>query len=38
VPYGDYWLRADWGIIQRIERHRTASETAIAPEIQPKPL
>jgi len=38
VPYGDYWLRADWGIIQRIERHRAASETAIAPEIQPKPL
>jgi len=31
VPYGDYWLRADWGIIQRIERHRAASETAIAP-------
>jgi hypothetical protein len=38
VPYGVYWLRADWGIIQRIERHRAASETAIAPEIQPKPL
>jgi hypothetical protein len=38
VPYGDYWLRADWGIIQRIERHRAASETALAPEMPPKPL
>lgn len=29
VPYGNYWLRADWGIIERIERRRTASEAAV---------
>lgn len=29
APYGNYWLRADWGIIKRIEGRRTASETAV---------
>ena len=38
IPYGNYWLRADWGIIRRIERHRAASETAITPTPAPKPL
>ncbi|GIV11603.1 MAG: hypothetical protein KatS3mg020_1094 [Fimbriimonadales bacterium] len=31
VPYGDYWLRADWGIIKRIEKRRAVSETATPP-------
>lgn len=38
IPYGNYWLRADWGIIRHIERHRAVSETAIAPTTAPKPL
>lgn len=38
IPYGSYWLRADWGIIRHIERHRAASETAITPNTAPKPL
>ncbi|BCW95809.1 MAG: hypothetical protein KatS3mg018_1291 [Fimbriimonadales bacterium] len=38
VPYGDYWLRAEWGLIARIERCRAASETALTPDTAPKPL
>lgn len=37
VPYGEYWLRADWDIIKRIESRRTASETASLPVQPPKP-
>lgn len=37
MPYGDYWLRAEWGIIKRIESRRTASETASVPLQSPKP-
>ncbi|MCX7992570.1 MAG: hypothetical protein N2651_02750 [Fimbriimonadales bacterium] len=37
VRYGDYWLRADWGIIKRIESRRTASETANLQVQSPKP-
>lgn len=35
APYGDYWLRAEWGIIKRIESRRVASETATAPQPTP---
>ncbi|OYT73983.1 MAG: hypothetical protein CFK48_00375 [Armatimonadetes bacterium CP1_7O] len=37
VPYGDYWLRADWNLIKRIEHRRAASETASLPVQTPKP-
>lgn len=37
VRYGNYWLRADWDIIKRIESRRAASETAAAPLQSPKP-
>ncbi len=37
LPYGDQWLRADWGIIKRIESRRAASETASVPIQSPKP-
>ncbi|GIV04752.1 MAG: hypothetical protein KatS3mg016_0327 [Fimbriimonadales bacterium] len=37
VPYGDYWLRADWDLIKRIEHRRAASETASLPVQTPKP-
>lgn len=37
VPYGDYWLRADWNLIKRIESRRAASETATLPVQSPKP-
>jgi hypothetical protein len=28
LPYGHYWLRADWNLIRQIESLRRASETA----------
>lgn len=37
VRYGDYWLRADWDLIKRIESRRAASETATIPVQSPKP-
>lgn len=37
VRYGDYWLRADWDLIKRIESRRTASETATLPVQLSKP-
>lgn len=37
VPYGDYWLRADWNLIKRIEHRRAASEAATMPVQTPKP-
>ncbi|MCS7300944.1 MAG: hypothetical protein NZ556_05250 [Fimbriimonadales bacterium] len=36
MPYQGYWLRADWGIIKRIESRRAASETAVLPTLTPQ--